>query len=181
MKIRKGDKLQDIERHVLKTFKERAIPFLEYKPTNDWDWLALAQHHGLPTRLLDWTRNALVAAYFSVRKQNEGDSAIYVLKQQTFVADPETWKDPLGMGGMPLRYIPNHITERIIAQSGLFSFHPVPGQPYEDVDLDKLIIPAKFRRKIKQVLYRYGFHEESLFPGLDGLARHITWMNEDSY
>ena len=181
VKLRSGDKLRDVEKRMLRTFKERAIPFLEYKPTNDWEWLAIAQHHGLPTRLLDWTRNPLVATYFAVRNKHSDHSAIFVLKQPTFIADPDEWPAPLDMGGLPMRYIPHHVTRRIIAQSGLFTFHPEPTRPYEAAQFDKLIIPMRFRKTIKQELYRYGFHEASMFPGLDGLADHIAWMNEESY
>lgn len=51
---------------MLDEFKRRARPFLDTMPRNDFEWLFLMQHYGTPTRLLDWTTNALVALYFAI-------------------------------------------------------------------------------------------------------------------
>lgn len=51
---------------MLAEFKRQARPFIERPLANEFEWMFLAQHHGLPTRLLDWSTNALVALYFAV-------------------------------------------------------------------------------------------------------------------
>jgi hypothetical protein len=54
-----------LEEHIFRNFIRYARPFLKSAPLNDWELLVAAQHHGLPTRLLDWTYSPLVAAHFA--------------------------------------------------------------------------------------------------------------------
>lgn len=162
------------EKEILRLFKERAIPFLTRIPENDWDWLAIGQHFGLLTRLLDWTRNPLIALYFAVEKEHEGDSLVYAYKIKNYISIAKHPK-PLDYRKSG-KFIPNHITPRITAQSGLFTIHPNPYIALESNNIDKFVIPNNLRSEFKKILYGYGVNRAVLFPDLDGLTSHILWL-----
>ena len=162
------------EQEILRLFKERAFQYLDFTPTSDWDWLALGQQYGLPTRLLDWTENPLVACFFAVNENNEDDSVIHAYRNESYISvdkhpDPFKYKE---VG----KFIPRHLTQRITTQGGLFTVHPNPYEKFESQDMDKIIIPNTIRSELKRTLNKYGVNQFSLFPGLDGLAAHIDWL-----
>jgi hypothetical protein len=65
-----GGRRPDLEKRLYSDFKRMAQTFDPGTAYEDLDWLAFAQHYGLPTRLLDWTENPLVAAWFAVANES---------------------------------------------------------------------------------------------------------------
>jgi hypothetical protein len=61
--LRLGNNSREMEKHLFRNFKKYA-PRETVNEDNDWLWLSIAQHHGLPTRLIDWTFSPYIALHF---------------------------------------------------------------------------------------------------------------------
>jgi hypothetical protein len=147
-----------LEQDIFDLFRMYGISYLESEPKSDWDLLAIAQHHGLPTRLLDWTYNPLVAAYFAVEENFDSDSAVYAMPAP-MILDTKKAKSLFRRAiGVDI-FMPSHITRRIAAQSGLFTVHWTPTKPINRNSIDKLIIPNSLRINLRGILYKYAFIE----------------------
>jgi len=157
-----------------------------------WKQIVVAQHYRLPTRLLDWSTNPLVALYFATegptvvcgkkcpncRSDGMHDAAVFALtSRDTFSVTSLAGENP-----KPPRYDgpkdpgllrPPEIDRRIGAQTSVSSIRKNPLEPIEP-DI-KFTVPVETRSSILKELDNLGVNTRSLFPDLEGVANYLKW------
>jgi hypothetical protein len=172
---------QKYEESIFQIFRREAQGYLGALPTNEWEWLSLAQHHGLPTRLLDWTYNPLVALYFAVEANGDSDGEVFALRARRQAPEEVRGGSPFEIE-QPVKYFPSIVTPRIRAQEGLFIAcsdldAALDETLRDDWELDRLLVPASAKESLRYALFRIGVHPSSLFPDVDGLAARLRWQH----
>tara|TARA_R110001592_G_scaffold40359_5_gene132596 strand:- start:1922 stop:2638 length:717 start_codon:yes stop_codon:yes gene_type:complete len=175
------------ERRMLQEFSVSSVQYLNYKPTSDLERLTIAQHHGLPTRLLDWTENALTALYFAVSTPSEkvNQAVVWVMTvprdSDILINNQDEKKDFFKEDKLRL-FKPASIIPRISSQLGWFTLHPFKGQGfytqaekinYEGIKLSKILIENGCEKSIKENLEVCGINRHSIFKDLDSLGEYV--------
>jgi hypothetical protein len=154
---------------------------------NNDEWWALAQHNGLATPLLDFTRSAFVALYFAFWDETftGKERAVYGLHYHNLTTKMNKLKDEDKK--VKLFYPSSDENDRLINQSGLFIKMPIrtdlesfvsthfKGQD-DGADLFKIIIPNTEVKNCLIMLNKMNINHSTLFPDLYGAAKYVNCL-----
>lgn len=165
------------EDFLLRSWMRYSSQIITKEPIDQWDRISLAQHHGLATRLLDWTKNPLVALFFATFDfKLDKDCAVFIFdfKNETIITEK---CDPFDISFSGVFY-PKGITARVISQRGVFSISHKPQVPLDNLLPDhvfiKLQIKASSKKDIQKSLEQYGINEFSIYQDLDNLSNYLN-------
>lgn len=185
------------EKVMIDRFKRNAHLYLNHLPEayDDLSWLSIMQHHGAPTRLLDFTFSPYVALYFAL-EDGESDAAVYFINHQALKNDDEEYfgESRVKVHSRILEgeadkseiclfsFEPRFSNQRLLSQQGLFVAPNTLQQNHEQIlqsyqvekgDITKLVIPARLRYSGLRMLNQMNINAANIYPGLDGFCRSM--------
>lgn len=180
----KKSRLTD-EKRMHHEFKLMAAAHLPKEPRSTLESLTIGQHHGLPTRLLDWTENPLTSLYFATKSEPKelDKSVVYVVSitRDSSILLEEIETDIYNLSEIKF-FKPSNLIRRIASQDGWLSIHPQNGQGFynraeeikkEGVRITKLSIPRENVKEINETLKKCGVNDYTIFQDLDSLSSTI--------
>ena len=157
----------------------------------------MAQHYGVPTRLLDWTEIPFIAMYFALSTSKPGETACIwalnpllctkrSLNNQNLPRIPEPsdnaaknfldgLKDDLASRPDPIAIYSNHTNPRVVAQRGTFTIFGTASTPMEQVSyadecLTGFLIEDAIKQELHKKLLSIGYTHSVIYPDLSGLG-----------
>ncbi|HBU80857.1 MAG TPA: FRG domain-containing protein [Paenibacillus sp.] len=169
---------------------------------SDWNLLYLMQHHGVITRLLDWSESFNVALFFAFNDWKEDDCACVWLLHPTSLNKFSTGKiqyrlpresmpyenylfkkEDCAFDSSSVALYPVRNSSRLVAQQGVFTLQgnsmlPLDlehnGKLLENGNIKKIILTPDLRNDVRDYLNVSGVNHYTLYPDLDGLSKYIN-------
>jgi hypothetical protein len=195
------DKRLRLEREMFSAFRVAGAAFLgQYSETEIY---LLAQHYGMPTRLLDWSTNPLAALFFACDGEDGRDGYVYAMNARRVIPDDvyryenskerlwpsvydqrfpmvrfavnlSFWGPPkAGLKPYVLPFRPDVVPGRIGAQSSCFTFHMHRAKPVDNPSLVTIKVTASKKSDIRDELHRVNINQFTTYNDLDHLSKEV--------
>lgn len=201
--IQRSQKRLDVERYITNDFYTRARQIIDNPPAkhNYAGWVALMQHYGLPTRMLDWSLSPLIAVFFATetyRKLPETDGCVWVLTPGLlnekegfgnciYPIDADTTQEMLLPAFKHAHHNPELVNRilacsstennrRMYSQYSNFTVHNSLERLQDICDenmLYKIIIPCERKKYFIDSLHVLGITESFVYPDLDHISADL--------
>jgi len=193
------EKRLNLEREMLSEFRTSGATLVNANEVVEVYFMA--QHYGMPIRLLDWTTNPLAALFFAVKGLNEkNDGELLIMDAPSLLPNaPEaprgilTMRHPYAVDAigvsfwhppkqprkalvLPIR--PDNQPGRIGQQSSCFTLHMHEAEACKNKTLERVKVPGKAKKPILDELRKLNINEFTIYNDLDHLAKEIrrTWI-----
>jgi hypothetical protein len=190
------EKRLDLERHILAEFRTTGAPFFD---ANTYvNVYFIAQHYGMPTRLLDWTTNPLAGLFFAVEDTgNQKDGEVFLMEPKRLLElmpKKDKLYDVISMRNPYVRFAigqsfwhkaeeekspwiiavrPDNQRGRIGQQNSCFTLHMHNSEDCKNDSLAKIKIPLGAKKKLLDELHRLNINKFTIYNDLDNLSKVI--------